>query len=129
VETAEAAANGGSEAGFFLVDDLLADPGIQLGDYRLETCRQALRVLDGGPGEPPVPELAAELLAAELNLDVGAASCPVVEEAAVGGHLVLSEIGFASDGGSLAGASEEVAEAAPRLLELLEAYNAGELCV
>ena len=40
-----AVANGGREAGWILLDDLLADPGILLGDLAVEACEQGLRLL------------------------------------------------------------------------------------
>jgi hypothetical protein len=128
-----AAANGGRAAGWILVDDLLADPGIQLGNYPVTTCEEGLALLQGrtAAGEEtddPIYGLAAELLTAELNLDVGAETCPIAEEAVLGGHLVLGNVGFDGTGAYTAATSDEIADAIPRLVELLQAYNRGELC-
>jgi hypothetical protein len=128
-----AAANGGRATGWILVDDLLADPGIQLGDYPVTSCEEGLALLQGRTvaGEEvgdPVYGLAAGLLAAELNLGAGAETCPIAEEAVLGGHLVLAGVGFDGSGEYAAAASQEVADAIPRLVELLVAYNSGELC-
>lgn len=126
----EAAANGGAEAGWFLVDDILVAPGIQLGDYPLGSCGHALAVLEGGTsGASQVEALAAELLAAELNLNIGSETCPAAEEAAVGGNIILSTLGFAGRDVSLEDASADVVEATPTFIELLAAYNEGALCV
>jgi hypothetical protein len=130
---AEAAANGGPAAGWYLVDDLLADPGLQLGDYPVASCQEGLILLqatmgaNGATGDP-ISQLAGQLLAAELNLNIGAESCPIAEEATVGGHIVLAEYGFNGDMTATASLGEELAQAAPRLIELLAAYNRGELC-
>ena len=67
---AEAEANGGRAAGFTLIDDLLLDPGIGLGDYRIDSCEDALAILEAGESAPSgsIERLAAQLLVAELNL-------------------------------------------------------------
>jgi hypothetical protein len=127
----EAAANGGREAGWVLVDDILADPGIGLGDHLLTSCEESVALLEGrtGAGEEtsdPVFNLAATLLAAELNLSVGSVTCPAAEEAVVGAHLVLAAAGF--DGVSPSPLDAEAGGALPDLIDLLAAYNLGELC-
>jgi hypothetical protein len=127
----EAAANGGRGAGWILVDDLLADPGVQLGDHLLGTCDEAVALLQGrtaGGGETsdPAYQLAAQLLAAELNLIAGAENCPIAEEVVFGAHLILSTSGF--DGTRTSLLDPEAYGAAPQLTELLRAYNLGELC-
>jgi hypothetical protein len=129
----QAAANGGRQAGWILLDDLIVDPGIQLGDYPLTSCEEGLALLQRlvTPGEntgDPAYELAGALLAAELNLNVGAETCPIAEETVLGSHLILSQIGFDGTGEYAASASSEVAQAIPRLMELLKGYNRGELC-
>lgn len=126
-----AAENGGRAAGWVLMDDLLANPGISLGDLPVENCEQGLALLQGltlsGEGtDDPLYDLAAQLLAAELNLNLGAETCPVAEEAAVGGHMVLASVNFNGTGTYFT--TVEVSEAVPRLLELLQSYNSGELC-
>jgi hypothetical protein len=128
-----AAANGGREAGWILLDDLISDPGIQLGDHPVTTCEEGLALLQGrnAAGEDtsePIYGLAAGLLAAELNLNAGAETCPIAEEAVLGGHLVLADAGFDGSGEYTAATSGEIADAIPRLVELLVAYNSGELC-
>ena len=115
------------------MDDLLLDPGIQLGDFPVSTCEEGLallasRTLSGKAAEDPAYELARLLLTAELNLGTGAETCPIAEEAVVGGHLVLSNIGFTGNGEYAAAFSDEIANAIPTLIQLLDAYNIGELC-
>jgi hypothetical protein len=128
-----AAANGGRAAGWILVDDLIADPGIQLGDYPVTTCEEGLALLQGQDARgddtnDPIYPLAAGLLAAELNLNAGAETCSIAEEAVLGSHLVLADAGFDGSGEYTAATTGEVAEAIPRLVGLLAAYNSGELC-
>lgn len=127
----EAAANGGRDAGWVLVDDILADPGIGLGDHVLTSCEESVALLNGhtGIGEAttdPVYDLAAALLAAELNLSVGSETCPAAEEAVIGAHIVLASAGF--DGVSSSPLDPEAGGALPDLIELLAAYNSGQLC-
>jgi hypothetical protein len=115
------------------MDDLLVDPGIQLGDYKVVTCEEGLSLLQGTTtkGEAmddPIYGLASLLLAAELNLNVSAETCPIAEEAVIAGHLVLSEARFNGEGEYAESMSDEIANAIPRLVELLTGYNLGELC-
>jgi hypothetical protein len=126
-----AAANGGREAGWVLVDDLLEDPGIALGDRLLTSCDESLALLEGrkASGEEtgdPIYNLAAELLAAELNLNVGAESCPAAEEAVLAAHILLSTSNF--DGLSSSPLDTEAGGALNRITDLLSAYNSGILC-
>lgn len=129
---AEAAANGGRAAGWLLVDDVLADPGIGLGDHLLASCEESVALLQGVNGadgeetSDPAFELAGQLLAAELNLTAGAETCPVADEAVVGAHLLLSTANF--DGVPPSPLDAEAGGAVPQLIDLLEVYNAGELC-
>lgn len=115
------------------MDDLIADPGIQLGDYLVANCEEGLALLQvrtvaGEDSSDPVYKLASALLAAELNLNAGAEICPIAEEAVRGGHLVLADTGFDGPGANTLDMSGEIASAIPRLIELLEGYNRGELC-
>lgn len=128
-----AAENGGRSAGFILLDDLLINPGIQLGNFPVTTCEEGLALLQGHTAvgddtDDPVYGLAAELLTAELNLNVGAESCPIAEEAVVGGHLVLSQVDFNGLGEYATDTPSEIFSSIPRLVELLQGYNRGELC-
>ncbi len=128
---AEAEANGGRAAGWVLVDDILAFPGVGLGDHVLTTCEESVALLGGRTGagddtEDPAFALAAQLLAAELNLNVGSETCPAAEEAVIGAHLVLATARF--DGVSATPLDAEGGGALPTLLELLTAYNTGDLC-
>lgn len=130
-QAATAAANGGRAAGWILVDDLLDDPGIALGDYVVPTCPEAVDLLeradDALTTEDPANALAGQLLTAELNLNVGAETCPAAEEVVVAGHVVLSEVDFRGPG--IRRDDPVLASDGPaRITELLAAYNRGELC-
>lgn len=124
-----AEANGGRAAGWYLMDDLLKDPGIQVGNLPVATCEQGLALLEGQTSSDLVFQLASQVLAAELNLSLGAESCTIVEEAVLGAHLILSDLGFDGKGEYAPGLSGEAIVSVNELIDYLTAYNIGELCV
>lgn len=127
---AEAAANGGRAAGFVLIDDLLAQPGIGLGDHRLADCDEALAVLAAGDGSEPasIERLAAQVLVAELDLGVGSETCPAAEEAVIGGQTVLAAAGYRGPDVPVDVPGGEAGTALPALVTILAAYTTGALC-
>jgi hypothetical protein len=130
-----AAANGGREAGWIILDDLLQDPGILLGEQAVETCPQGISLLraEDFQGEDragdPVYKLAAQLLTAQLNLAAGTEYCPAVEEAVQAGQLLLLSLQFEGTGDYLGlQESSQNQEVVLFLIEQLSAYNVGSLC-
>jgi hypothetical protein len=123
-----AAANGGREAGWFLVDHLLEDPGISLGDRPVTTCHEAVAILEGDPSDL-VSRLARQLLAAELNLAVGSRTCGAAAEAVLAGHVLLSAEGYGGPDAAHGAAEPEVSESMARVRALLSLYNGGRLCL
>jgi hypothetical protein len=130
-----AAANGGREAGWIILDDLLEDPGIWLGDLAVETCEQGVASLRGqdtsGMEKPDdaAYKLAAGLVVAQLNLAVGAEYCPAVDQAVRAGQLLLVSLSFDGAGDYLGpDQAPEDREVALFLVEQLGLYNAGQLC-
>lgn len=128
--------NGGRAAGWILLDDILADPGVKLGGLKIERCAQALellqeRSLSGEDRSGDVAfSLAAQLLTAHFNLEAGAESCLGVVEAVLGAQRLLTELGFDGEQKLLeAGnqATEQRAEAELYILALGQ-YNRSELC-
>jgi hypothetical protein len=130
-----AAANGGRAAGWFLLDDLLLDPGIGLGKLPLESCPQAVALLAEQTlnGEVRTQDaaymLAAQLLTAALNLAAGTESCPAAEDAYNQAQLLLAELDFDGVGRFLgpprASGNVDLAES---LTTQLAQYNTGSLC-
>lgn len=127
--------NGGREAGWFLVDDLLDDPGVYLGDLQVESCRQAVELLQSRSisGEDRSDDvaftLAAELTASQLNLGAKAESCQVADEAVLGSQALLKSLGF--DGHKVViGVGNPTSSRAEveRFLTILQEYNRGKLC-
>jgi hypothetical protein len=131
-----AAANGGREAGWILMDDLLADPGILVGRLAVETCEQGLALLraqDTTGQEKPgnaAYGLASQLMAAQLNLAAGTELCPAVDEAVQAAQLLLLSLEFDGSGDYLGpDAAVDDRELALFLVDQVQAYNAGTLCL
>jgi hypothetical protein len=95
-----AAANGGRAAGWVIMDDLLADPGVLIGAIAIESCAQGVTVLQqrdtqGVERQNDVAYvLAAQLLAAQLNLAAGSEYCPASDQAISEAQLLLLELSF-----------------------------------
>lgn len=130
-----AAANGGREAGWIILDDLLADPGMLVGHYAVETCEEGVNILDAldAAGEvragDAAYQLATQLLAAQLNLAVGAEFCLTVQDAVQAGQLLLMSVEFDGAGNYLGpGDACDDRQLALFLAGQLAAYNAGALC-
>lgn len=74
--------------------------------------------------------LAAQLLAAQLNLAVGSEYCPASDRAVGEAQVLLVEVGFDGTGSYLGPPLlNEQVEDAGRLEQQLADYNAGTLCV
>ena len=116
-----AAANGGRDAGWILVDDLLADPGIALGGWPVMTCRDAVAILQSGAADP-LAHLARQLFTAKLNFEAGSGRCQAASDLVVAGDALLASI--EQSGAATATDSTDAASVAA----LLGTYNAGVLC-
>jgi hypothetical protein len=130
-----ARANGGRAAGWILMDDLLADPGILTGALEVETCQQGVALLQARDlagtdrSDDPAYTLAAQLTVAQLNLATGAETCAAVEQAIVGAQLLLVSLGFDGTGGYLGPpVGSQDRETALILTDQLAKYNSGALC-
>jgi hypothetical protein len=122
-----AAANGGAEAGWFLVDDLLENPGITLGDWAVTSCEEAVATLQGDSSDP-VSRLARQLLAAELNRAARSGTCAAAGEAIVSGQALLAALGYGGPGAAHGELKPEAAESMARVGALLGLYNDARLC-
>jgi hypothetical protein len=135
-QSATARTNGGRQAGWILLDDLLADPGIAMGFDEVKTCQQATAILqrkppeDGNENDVPFYRLAGELMTAQLNLAVPAESCPAAEQAVQAGQLLLVSVGYHPEDGSALKPQDpkQDSQLAEFLAGQLEQYNVGELC-
>ena len=118
------------------MDDLLADPGVLIGVIAIESCVQGVNVLqqrDAQGVERQNDEayvLAAQLLAAQLNLAAGSEYCPASDRVVSEAQLLLLELNFDATSSYLGPPrSNQDAGTAKRLVEQLASYNAGALCV
>jgi len=130
-----ARANGGREAGWFIMDDLLVDPGILVGVIVVETCEQGVNLLQARDIQGAEMKndaayaLAAQQLTAQLNMAVGSETCPASDQAVSEAQLLLLELNFDGRGAYLGPplASSNV-DKAQTLAEQLASYNSGNLC-
>jgi len=151
-QVATATANGGPAAGWFLLDDLLLSPGYQLGPAGItglhldgnsadvltgtmtgSDCLAAVNILDKSDiksGKKMASDgaynMAAQLLAAELNYSAGAETCQAATDAITGGSQLLVTIKFNGIGAYLKGGSQ-YNEAIMYTIKL-DSYNNGFLC-
>jgi hypothetical protein len=130
-----AAANGGRDAGWVILDDLLVDPGILVGELPVETCEQGIHLLQGmdlngqQKAEDAAYALAYQLLSAQLNMAAGAEYCPAIDEAIQSSQLLLLSLDFDGTGDYLELLAEgDSSTLARNLVNQLAAYNIGELC-
>ena len=79
-----AIANGGAAEGWYLMDDIIGASGVSVGDYIIDSCAQGANVLalsfqfQFNRAEDAAYVLASRLLAADLNRNIGAESCPAI---------------------------------------------------
>ncbi len=134
--------NGGVEAGFYLLEDVLGN-GIEWcpatgngngGGFSITTCELAVAILDSrdfATGRKRASDaaytLARALLAAQLNFGAGAGTCAEATQAAVQAQDLLCDIGFDGTGRYLRPKDDEYAQALA-LAGTLDAYNNGLLC-
>jgi hypothetical protein len=133
-----AAANGGPDAGWYILDDLLNDPGYTIGVLQLsaDDCEAAVLILDKSDissgkkmASDAAYNMAAQLLAAELNLSAGAETCGAVVDAVNAGQTLLAYIGFDGTGSYLRPKKNSTTyQDANALAYTLDQYNNGFLC-
>lgn len=131
-----ARANGEREEGWFLMDDLLADPGILVGTLAVATCDQGVNLLNVKNLQGVEMKndaaymLAAQLLASQLNLAASSEYCPASDQAVSQAQLLLLNVNFDGTGGYLGPPlADERIENAKKLTEQLASYNNGTLCI
>jgi uncharacterized repeat protein (TIGR01451 family)/CSLREA domain-containing protein len=124
--------NGGAAGGFFLVEDLLPQP---VGDLNVTTCQQAVKLLSKQDGNgkskssDAAYQLAAQLLAARLNLAAGAETCASVQQAVLDGQSLLDGVNFTGSGDYLGSKSKDPRRGqALTLAATLDRYNNGAFC-
>lgn len=107
--------------------------GVSIGDLFVNTCPEAIAILDkstlGGTkmASDAAYGLAAQLLAARLNLQANAVTCGGANSAIAGGQALLDAIGFTGSGTFLKDSSAN-RTAALAYAATLDSYNNGDLC-
>ncbi len=127
--------NGGADAGFYLLDDVLP---MVVGDFEIVDCKTGRllldrRDLDGKRNRKRASDaaynLASHLIAAQANVAAGASVCPEVTQAIADANELLASIGFEGDGQYLGPKSKSPdRQLALEIAALLDAYNNGEVC-
>jgi hypothetical protein len=131
--------NGGPDAGWYILDDLLNWPGITIGTYTFDPyeCKGAVNLLDKSDrltaekkANDAAFDLAAQLMGALLNLSAGAEICPEVTTAVDAAQELLFSIGFDGTGDYLrpGGQDKSLYNYAIDLSKTLDTYNNGLLC-
>lgn len=141
-----AAANGGWEEGFWLLEDVL-DPSIGGGIvwddilddtlfFEIADCQDAVNILDKRDldgkklASDPFHNLATSLLAAQLNFGAGACTTQDVNDAALEAETLLDRVDFDGYGYEVTGNIKKSPDAAlaNQLAGYLDLYNNGEFC-
>lgn len=129
-QAAVAQKNGGAAAGFFILENLLPQT---VGDFNVTTCAQGIKVLGkqdqsgANMSKDAAYELAAQLLAAKLNLAADAETCAAQNTAVLDGQALLHQITFTGSGSYLVKSSTNRTKALD-LASKLDKYNNGNLC-
>jgi hypothetical protein len=132
---------GGNQAAVLDDQTLASFPGggLLVGDLFVADCLTAVRILDKSDvgtdakrARDAAYGLAAQLLAAQLNVQAGAATCSTTTQAIVDGQALLDTINFTGTGSYLppdvTGTAASQRAAALLLGATLDAYNNNELC-
>jgi hypothetical protein len=107
--------------------------GTLIGDLFVDTCPEAISILDksklGGAkaANDAAYGLAAQLLAAKLNVQANAVTCATVTNAIANGQALLDSIGFNGTGSFLVSPSAN-RTLANSLAATLDSYNNGNVC-
>jgi len=156
-QAANAAAQGGKDAGYWLIDDVLNSPGITIGSFTIPAsdvelsktiknktvtktgCQIAVDLLDKSnwftdrkAANDAAYGLAAQLVAAKANITAGAKNCPALNDAVLAADALLSSINFDGTGDYLGpkvkGSDLVLRTQALELANTLDLYNNGLLC-
>ena len=127
--------NGGVDAGFYLLDDVLP---MTVGDFVIDDCETGQLLLDRRDlddkrnrkrASDAAYNLASHLIAAQANVAAGASVCPEVTQAIADANALLTSIGFEGDGTYLQPKDKSPErQLALQIAALLDAYNNGEVC-
>lgn len=103
---------------------------LQMGSYQVTNCAEAVNILANPSGKYAENQLAAQLLAAELNVKAGASTCASVTTAINQANALLTTIGYnpANAPTQLIDAKSQYRASATSLATILNNYNNGLVC-
>lgn len=99
-----------------------------LGNLAVTTCEEAIAILGSASGKFAENQLAAQLLAAKLNVAAGASTCSAVTTAITQADALLVTVGYAGPPSSLIGPKGAHRAVALSLASTLDNYNNGLVC-
>jgi hypothetical protein len=99
-----------------------------LGGYLVDTCVKAVAVLSSPSAKYAENQLAAQLLAAKLNIAAGASTCTSVNTAIAHADSLLSGIGYTGPGSTTVAAGNPKRADFLATASLLDQYNNGLIC-
>ncbi|HOI79422.1 MAG TPA: T9SS type A sorting domain-containing protein, partial [Petrimonas sp.] len=124
-----ALANGGWQAGYWLLNDVLNNPGITLGSLVLKSCTDAVNILDMRDlkstkkmSSDAAYTLACHLTAYRCNEAAGAYGCSYAGKTAAAADALLIKIGFNGTGSYLRSKDKNY-NYALQLAAILDKYN------
>jgi hypothetical protein len=114
-----------AKTGNHLMDEFLPQ---SLGGFVVDTCAKGVAVLQAASGKYAENQLAAQLLAAELNVAAGASSCATVTTAITQANALLVTIGYTGPPSAKIGSNSQYRSQALALASTLDRYNNGLVC-
>jgi hypothetical protein len=114
-----------AKTGNHLMDEFLPQ---SLGGFVVDTCAKGVAVLQAASGKYAENQLAAQLLAAELNVAAGASSCATVTTAITQANALLVTIGYTGPPSAKIGSNSQYRSQALALASTLDRYNNGLIC-
>jgi hypothetical protein len=99
-----------------------------LGSYVVSSTQEGVAVLSNPAAKYAENQLAAQLLAAELNVAAGATTCPALTSTIQDANSLLKTIGYSGPPSELVGPGSPYRTQAINDASVLESYNSGTLC-
>jgi hypothetical protein len=114
-----------AKTGNHLLDEFLPQT---LGAYNVDTCARGVAVLGSASAKYAENQLAAQLLAAKLNVAAGASHCLTVDSAIAAGDQLLVLIGYTGPGSKTVGLAHPLRAVTLAVASFLDQYNNGLVC-
>lgn len=114
-----------AKTGNHLMDEFLPQ---SLGNYVVDTCAKGVAVLKAASAKYAENQLAAQLLAAKLNIAAGASTCSSVNTAIAHADSILVSIGYTGPPSAKLGAASATRTDALNTARTLDRYNNGLIC-